>query len=88
MRNPLVSLLVALVLLILGVFSCTPDSLSWVAPDGTPIETTTSKRLYAKWRHNWLAHLFFVGAAVSGAWSAYHGRSIWRVFLVHETDES
>jgi hypothetical protein len=73
MKRPIISLLVAIGLFLLGSMSLAPftPSKKQVAADGTITERTDRQRRLAELRVNWFAYLCFVGGAASFAWTVY-----------------
>ena len=73
MKRPLISLLVAMGLLVLGSMSLAPftPSKKQVAANGMITVRTESDRRLAELRVNWFAYACFIGGAVSFAWTVY-----------------
>lgn len=78
MQRPLISLLVAIGLAILGAMliapvsahktAIGPDGKTLYHPDGRPVMVADH---YREFRVNWLGYLCFTGAAISLAWTVF-----------------
>jgi len=73
MKRPIISLLVAIGLFILGSMSLAPftPSKKQVAADRTITQRTESERRLAELHVNWFAYLCFAGGAASFAWTVF-----------------
>ena len=73
MKRPLISLLVAIGLLLLGGLSLAPytPTKKHIAADGTVTVRTEGERRMMELRVNWFAYLCFAAGAASFVWTVY-----------------